>query len=100
MFTRLLVISVFGFMTCAVFASDVVDDGATAFDNMDLIVADNRRKDRRDGRQDNRDEKQDCRHEEGRVGHDKRECKHEDGNDGDDAEAEGDQGDKDDEENA
>lgn len=98
MFTRLLVISVFGFMTSAVFASDVVVDGATVFDNMDLIVADNRRKDRRGDRQEDRDEKQDCRQEEGRVGHDKRECKQGDGNDGD--EAEGDEGDTDDEENA
>ena len=98
MFTRLLVISFFGFVSCAVFASDVVDDGATALDNIDLFVADNRRKDRRDDRQEDRDDKQDCRQEEGRVGHDKRECKQGDGNDGD--EAEGDDGDKDDEENA
>jgi len=98
MITRLLAISIFGFMSCAVFASDVVDDGATAFDNMDLIVADNRRKDRRDDRDENRDDKQDCRQEEGRVGHDKRECKQGDGKDGD--EGEGDEGDKDDAENA
>ena len=77
MITRLLVLSVFGFLNCAALASDVVDDGATALDNADMLVADNRRKERRDDRQEDRDDKQDCRQEEGRIGDDKRECKQE-----------------------
>ncbi len=83
MITRLLVLSVFGFLSCAVFASAEVDDRSITANNADLIVADNRRKERRDDRQDNRDDKQDCRQEEGRVGDDKRECKQENRGDGD-----------------
>ena len=98
MITRLLVVSIFGLLSCAVSASDVVDDGLYLVSSEDALIADNRRKDRRGDRQEDRDEKQDCRQEEGRVGHDKRECKQGDGKDGD--EAEGDEGDKDDEENA
>jgi hypothetical protein len=90
MITRLLVSSIFGFLSCAVFASDGVDDGLYAVNKVDLIVADNRRKDRRDDRQDNRDDKQDCRQEEGRVGDDKRECKQENRSEGDEEEAESD----------
>jgi len=93
MITRILVLGVFGFLSFAVFAGDVVDDGATAFDNADIFVADNRRKDRRDDRQEDRDDKQDCRQEEGRIGDDKRECKQGNGGEGD--EAEGDEAEKD-----
>jgi len=85
--TRLLVVSVFGFLSCAVFASDDIDDGAYAVNDADLIVADNRRKERRDDRGDDRDDKQDCRQEEGRVGNDKRECKQENRGEGDEVEA-------------
>ncbi len=96
MITRVFVLGVFGFLSCAAFASADVDDGLSVANSVDMIVADNRRKDRRDDRQEDRDEKQDCRQEEGRVGHDKRECKQGDGNDGDEAEGdEGDEGDKD-----
>lgn len=76
MFTRILVLGVFGFMSFAVFTSGTVDDGAMVYD-ADFVVAENRRKDRRGNRQENRDDKQDCRQEEGRVGDDKRECKQE-----------------------
>ena len=84
MITRLLVLSVFGILSYTVSASTDVDDGAHANSSEDLIVADNRRKDRRDDRQENRDDKQDCRQDEGRIGKDKRECKQGDGNDSDD----------------
>lgn len=93
MITRLLVLSVFGFLSCAVSANTDVDDGLDEVSNADLIVADNRRKDRRDDRQEDRDDKQDCRQEEGRVGNDKRECKQENRGEGDPAE--GDEDDKD-----
>ncbi len=96
MITRLLAFSVFGFLSCTVFAGDDVNDGSNTVNDATLIVADNRRKDRRDDRQDDRDDKQDCRQEEGRVGDDKRECKQENRGDGDeddkddkDAEADG-----------
>ena len=92
MITRLLIISVFGFLSCAFFASVGVDDGAVAFDGLNSVVAENRRKDRRGDRQENRDDKQDCRQEEGRVGDDKRECKQENRGDGD--KIEDDDGDK------
>lgn len=84
MITRLLVTGIFGFPSCAVFASDDVIDSLYTVNNENLILADNRRKDRRDDRQENRDDKQDCRQEEGRIGKDKRECKQGDGNDSDD----------------
>ena len=83
MIYRLLVLSIFGFLGCAVLACDNVDDGSSTVNNSDLLVADNNRKERRDGRQDHRDDKQDCRQEEGRVGDDKRECKQEGPGDGD-----------------
>ena len=83
MLTRLLIIGVTGLLSCAVFASTDINDVGITADNADLIMADNNRKDRRDGRQDNRDDKQDCRQEEGRVGDDKRECKQEDNGEGD-----------------
>jgi len=88
MITRLLVSSIFGFLSCAVFASDDVDDGAYSVNDSDLIVADNRRKERRDDRGDDRDDKQDCRQEEGAVGKDKRECKQENRGEGDEVEEE------------
>ena len=88
MITRLLVFSIFGFLSYAAFASDDVDGGAYAVNDANLIVADNRRKERRDDRDDNRDDKQDCRQEEGRVGDDKRECKQENRGEGDEDEKE------------
>jgi hypothetical protein len=90
MITRLLVVSIFGLLSCAVSASDVADDGLYLVSSEDVLLADNRRKDRRGDRQEDRDEKQDCRQEEGRIGHDKRECKQEDRGEGDEkAEPEG-----------
>ena len=88
MISRLLVSSIFGFLSCAVFASDDVDDGAYAVNDSNLIVADNRRKERRDDRGDDRDDKQDCRQEEGAVGKDKRDCKQENRGEGDEDEVE------------
>ena len=88
MIIRLLVLSIFGFLSCAVLAGNTAEDGANVVGDAALIVADNRRKDRRDDRGDNRDDKQDCRQEEGLVGDDKRECKQDDRGDGDEAEGE------------
>ena len=98
MIARAFVIGVFGFLSCAAFASADVDDGLSAANNVDIIVADNRRKNRRDDRQEDRDDKQDCRQEEGRIGDDKRECKQENRGEGD--EAEDDQDDKEDDADA
>ena len=50
MITRLLVFSILGSLSCAVFASDIVDDGAYTVNDANLIVADNKRKERRDDR--------------------------------------------------
>jgi hypothetical protein len=86
MIIRLLVLSIFGFLSCTVLASDNVEDGSNAAGDASLIVADNRRKGRRDDRQGDRDDKQDCRQEEGLVGDDKRECKQENRGDGNEAE--------------
>ena len=86
MITRLLVFGATAFLSCAVFAGNDVSDAYSAVSNDDLIMADNRRKERRDDRGDNRDDKQDCRQEEGRVGDDKRECKQENRGEGDEAE--------------
>ena len=83
MIIRILVISVLGFLGFAVFASDAVNDGFSTVYSDELLMADNRRKGRRDDRQEDRDDKQDCRQEEGRVGDDKRECKQEDRAEGD-----------------
>ena len=93
MITRILAVVLTGFLSCAVFAGDDVNDvGATAH-NDDLLIAENRRKGRRDDRQEDRDDKQDCRQEEGRVGDDKRECKQENRGEGDEDEgAETDEG--------
>ena len=88
MVTRFLVLIIFGFLNCAIFASDDIGDVSSTIDNYDLLVVDNPRKDRRDDRKDNRDDKQDCRQEEGRVGDDKRECKQENRGDGDEGDKE------------
>ena len=91
MISRLLAITISGFLSCAVFASNDVSDVGFTGNNDVLLMADNPRKDRRDDRQEDRDDKQDCRQEEGRIGDDKRECKQEDRGEGegDEAEAEG-----------
>jgi hypothetical protein len=89
MITRLLIAGVAGFLSFTVFASDDVNGVLSGISNDDpIVLADNRRKDRRDGRQDNRDDKQECRQEEGRIGDDKRECKQENRGDGHDDEDE------------
>ncbi len=92
MITRLLVLSIMGFLSSSIWASDDIDDALSTVDNDDLIMADNPRKERRDDRQgdrqENRDGKQDCRQDEGRVGHDKRECKQDNRGDGDEGDKE------------
>ena len=89
MIIRLIVICVAGFLSFAALACGDIDDGISVAANSNIILADNRRKERRDDRGDNRDDKQDCRQEEGLVGDDKRECKQEERGEGDDdAEAE------------
>jgi len=92
MITRLLVLSVMGFLSSSIWASDDIDDALSTVDTDDLIMADNPRKERRDDRQgdrqENRDGKQDCRQDEGRVGHDKRECKQDNRGDGDEGDKE------------
>jgi len=92
MITRLLVLSVMGFLSSGIWASDDIDDASSTVGNDELIMADNPRKERRDDRQgdrqENRDDKQDCRQEEGRVGHDKRECKQDNRGDGDEGDKE------------
>ena len=80
---RLLALAIAGLMSSAALADNEVTDIGTTTINIDLIMADNRRKDRRDDRGDNRDDKQECRQEEGRVGDDKRECKQENRGEGD-----------------
>lgn len=89
MITKLLIASIFGFLSCvAIAGNDAVSDGVSATMDGELLMAANPRKDRRDDRQgdrqENRDGKQDCRQEEGRVGHDKRECKQEERGEGGD----------------
>jgi hypothetical protein len=79
---RLIALAISGLLSGAVVADDAVDVGFTVT-SIDLIVADNRRKERRDDRGDDRDDKQECRQEEGRVGDDKRECKQENRGEGD-----------------
>ena len=86
MITRILAIVLTGFLSCAVFADDNIKEIGASVHNDDLLIADNRRKGRRDDRQEDRDDKQDCRQEEGRVGDDKRECKQENRGDGDEEE--------------
>ena len=89
MITRLLLAGIACLLTSVVFASPDANDGMSAAHSDNLIIADNRRPERRDDRQDNRDGKQDCRQEEGRVGDDKRDCKQENRGEGDDDEKEG-----------
>ena len=85
---KLLAIGLLGLFSCSAFAGEDNVAGLDASDEM--LVADNRRQERRGGRQDNRDDKQDCRQEEGLVGDDKRECKQDSrGEDDDQAEADG-----------
>jgi len=88
MIIRILVIalaSLLSFSATTVIAADVA---VAEIDNIELLVADNPRKDRRDnrqegrddsqdGRQEGRDDRRDCRQEEGRIGDDKRDCKQE-----------------------
>jgi hypothetical protein len=81
---RLLVLAAIGSLSLALLASSDVNEGIFAVSDADTILADNRRKERRDDRGDNRDDKQDCRQEEGLVGDDKRECKQENRGEGDD----------------
>jgi len=83
MITRLMILSVAAILCFAVYASADIGDGYSTIDNINMIMVDNPRKDRRDDRKDDRDDKQDCRQEEGLVGDDKRECKQEDRGDGD-----------------
>ena len=83
MITRILAIVLTGLLSFAVFAGDDINDAGLTVINNDVIMADNRRKDRRGDRQEDRDDKQDCRQEEGLVGDDKRECKQEERGDGD-----------------
>ena len=50
MFTRLLVLGVAGILSCAVFASDEIVAEDSVIDGDSTLMADNRRKDRRDDR--------------------------------------------------
>ena len=86
---RVLIIGIAGILSFAANASDDAIDGISAGASDNLILADNRRPERRDDRQDNRDDKQDCRQDEGLVGDDKRDCKQENRGEGDDDEKEG-----------
>lgn len=86
MFTRLLILGVTGILSCTVFASDEIVGEDPMMTDESTLVADNRRKERRDDRQDNRDDKQDCRQDEGLVGKDKRDCKQENRGEGDEDE--------------
>ena len=91
MITKLLITTLFGFLSCVAFASDdAVNSSVSATMDGGLLMADNPRKGRRDDRQGDRqgdrDGKQDCRQEEGRVGDDKRECKQEERGEGDEDE--------------
>lgn len=82
MMRKLLALGLAGLLSCSVVAGEHSVAGLDASNEM--LVADNRRQERRGGRQDNRDDKQDCRQEEGRVGDDKRECKQDARGEGDD----------------
>jgi len=62
-------------MSLGVFASDVVTSNSPEITDYNLVLADTRGKDRRDGREEDRDDRGDCRDEEGVVGKDKRDCK-------------------------
>jgi hypothetical protein len=86
---RILIIGIAFILSFAANASDDAIDKISADAGNDLILADNRRPERRDDRQDNRDDKQDCRQDEGLVGDDKRDCKQENRGEDDDDEKEG-----------
>ena len=91
MMTKLLITTLFGFLSCVAFASDdAVNSSLSATMDGGLLMADNPRKGRRDDRQGDREGYQDCRQEEGRVGDrvgdDKRECKQEERGEGDEDE--------------
>ncbi|MEL7449855.1 MAG: hypothetical protein AAFN78_11640 [Pseudomonadota bacterium] len=75
-------------------ANAATPEGASVAAEFDVLVADNPRKDRRDGRQDRRpdrrDDRQDCRDSEGLAGNDKRDCKQDQRGDKDAVEADDD----------
>ena len=81
---RILIIGIAGILSFAANASDDAIDEISAGAGNNVILADNKRPERRDDRQDNRDDKQDCRQDEGRVGDDKRDCKQENRGEDDD----------------
>jgi len=87
MIRKLLAAGIVALLSCSVYAGEPSEPGVAAGD--EVLIADNRRQERRGGRQENRDGKQDCRQEEGLVGDDKRDCK-QDNRDGDDDGAEAD----------
>ena len=88
MIIRTLTIAIFGLFAFAAYAADDFDSASASEINYDTLVADNKRKERRDdrqeGRDDNRDDRQDCRDAEGAAGKDKRDCKQEERREGDD----------------
>jgi hypothetical protein len=79
MIIRTLAIALASLLSFSATTVIAAEDAVAEIDNIDLFVADNPRKDRRDDRQEKRperrDDRQDCRQDEGRVGDDKRECK-------------------------
>ena len=81
---KVLIASLFAF---SAYAADEIGADSAVDMNIETLVADNPRKDRRDdrqeGRDDNRDDRQDCRDEEGAAGKDKRDCKQEERREGD-----------------
>lgn len=88
MLRKILCLSIATVVSAGAIATEQLEPGLSINDEM--LVADNRRQERRGGRQDRRDDKQDCRQEEGRVGNDKRECKQDArGEDDDKAETDG-----------
>lgn len=92
MIKKLLCIAAIALLGSGAMAGETSADGVDA-DNQ-ILIADNRRQERRGGRQDRRDDKQDCRQEEGLVGDDKRDCKQDSRGEGDDqAEADTPEGD-------
>jgi len=85
MIIRILVIALASLLSFSATTVIAADDVVAEIGNIELLVADNPRKDRRDNRQEGRDDRRDCRQEEGRIGDDKRECKQDDRGEGDDA---------------
>ena len=88
MITRILAITLACLLSFSATTVIAAEDAVAETDSIDLLVADNPRKNRRDDRQDKRperrDDRQDCRQDEGRVGDDKRECKQEERGEGSD----------------